>query len=91
MESHPRSDLGTPGALVHFVEQMPDRPYERLLLASLARRPTAHTVWMLQRLINGTKERKRHKRLLLALRAAAAHPKADRETKEHVKLFVEGG
>lgn len=53
IENHPDDDLGSPGPLVHFVEQVPSPGYEEKLVASLRRRPTPHSVWMLNRVLNG--------------------------------------
>jgi hypothetical protein len=77
MEEHPDLDFGTPGPLVHFVEQFYRQGYEAELLASLARSPTSHTLWMLNRIINGTAEPNERARLLEALRASADHPSAN--------------
>lgn len=52
MERHPLDDFGAPGAVVHFIESF-DPDYEPYLLESLRRRPSMHTVWMLNRCING--------------------------------------
>jgi len=52
MEENPTVDFGAPGALVHFVEKFYKKGYEQLLVASLERYPTVHTVWMLHRIIN---------------------------------------
>ncbi len=54
MERHPMYDFGMPGAIVHFVERFYKKGYEELLIDSVERRPTMHTVWMLNRLINGS-------------------------------------
>ena len=54
MEDNPALDFGMPGPLVHFVEMFHRRGYEEKLIDSVNRRPTEHTVWMLNRLINGT-------------------------------------
>jgi hypothetical protein len=66
MESNPDFDFGRPGALVHYVEKYYRNGYEDELLASLARRPTQHTVWMLNRLINGSEgeSKRRYLRVL---------------------------
>lgn len=56
MERHPMSYFGMPGAIVHFVEGLPGNDYEVLLVESIKRRPTLHTVWMLNRVINGSHE-----------------------------------
>ena len=60
MERHPDADLGAPGPLVHLVERFFRRGYEAELVASLTRAPTPLTVWMLNRVINGTKGEERN-------------------------------
>lgn len=54
MERHPLDDFGMPGAIVHFVERFYKKGYEELLVKSINRKPTMHTVWMLNRIINGS-------------------------------------
>src|SRR5712671_5533785 len=56
MESNPGLDLGSPGPLVHFVERFYGNGYEQKLIDSLQRKPTPHTVRMLNRVINGTND-----------------------------------
>lgn len=55
MERHPLVEFGVPGAIVHFVETFYGKGYEDLLVQSVKRNPTIHTVWMLHRLINDPK------------------------------------
>lgn len=57
LERHPLNDFGVPGAIVHFVERFYKRGYEELLIDSVKRRPTMHTVWMLNRIINGSENK----------------------------------
>lgn len=68
MESFPDIDFGNPGPLVHFIESADngDGEYEVKLLESLTRKPTTHTVWLLNRIINVSKGEKK-KMLLDAL------------------------
>jgi hypothetical protein len=47
-----------------------------------------HTVWMLNRLINGTKEGSARRKLRDALAAAGRHPLADDDTKARVTHFL---
>jgi hypothetical protein len=70
MEKHPEIDFGAPGALVHFVEDFHLRGYEALLIASIERRPTQHTVLMLNRVVNGTNDTETKQRYLAALEQA---------------------
>lgn len=64
MERHPLSDFGTPGSIVHFVEKFYKKGYEQLLISSVKRRPTMHTVWMLNRIKNGEDEQRRYIEIL---------------------------
>ncbi|WP_242499325.1 hypothetical protein [Flavobacterium sp. 140616W15] len=54
LESNPGEDFGMPGQIVHFLESFYKNGYEEKLLGSLQRKPTSHTVWMLNRIINGS-------------------------------------
>ena len=89
MEEHSTFDFGTPGPLVHYVEKFYGRGYEAELLASIARRPTRHTVWLLNRLINGTKQAADRARLINALRQAESHPAADSEAQHQANHFLQ--
>ena len=53
MERHPFTYFGSPGEIVHFVEKFYKKGYEEKLISSLKRMPTVHTIWMLNRIING--------------------------------------
>jgi hypothetical protein len=78
MEDNASLDFGTPGPLVHFVERFYGDAYVTLLLESIARKPTEHTVWMLNRVINGTEaDPARRERLVHAMEQACRHPLAD--------------
>lgn len=88
MEENPRLEFGLPGPLVHFVEKFHGGGYDVELLASLKRHPTPHTVWMLNRIINGTKSTPDRNLLVDALKAAGEHPRADGETKAQVSGFM---
>ena len=56
LEEHPAIEFGTPGPLVHYVESFFGQGYEEKLIESVERRPVAATVWMLNRVINGTRK-----------------------------------
>ena len=64
MERHPLSDFGMPGAIVHYVEQFYKKGYEDLLIASVARRPTLHTVWMINRIKNVGENADKYEKIL---------------------------
>jgi hypothetical protein len=89
MEEHPHLDYGTPGALVHFVEKFHQKGYEERLIECVARKPTTLTVWMLNRVINGSKEPDRKRSLVATMREAACNPNTDNRTLERVNGFLE--
>src|SRR5882724_7027675 len=68
MENNPKVDFGTPGPLVHFVESFSGQGYEQKLIDSLTRKPTTHTVWMANRVVNGSQDPDERKRIADLLR-----------------------
>ena len=64
MERHPLSDFGMPGAIVHYMEQFYKKGYEDLLTASVVRRPTLHTVWMINRIKNAGESSDKYETIL---------------------------
>jgi len=76
-ERHPQVEFGVPGQLVHALETYRGH-YETLLLASLDRRPTATTIWLLHRLLNAAEGQE--KQVLIAkLKSVLTHPLADEQ------------
>ena len=55
------------------------------VLESVARRPTPHTIMILEHIINAARSETERARLIAALRAARANPAADAETKHLVE------
>ena len=51
-EKHPAFHFGMPGPLTHSIESYYGRGYEDALIESLQRNPTAHTLWLANRIIN---------------------------------------
>ena len=88
MEEHPKVDYGSPGSLVQFVEGLRGKGYESLLVGSIRRRPTAHTLWMLNRLINGTNDLAIRTNLIELLRSVAANEKMDSGVLEVAREFL---
>ena len=88
MESHPEVDFGVPGEFVHFMEDFYEKGYEEQLLKSLNRRSTPHTIWMLNRLINGVTDQKQNDKLSKTLLEIPLYPLATNGTREAEKSFV---
>ena len=57
MEKHSFTDFGMPGEITHYMERFYRHGYEELLMKSIERRPTIHTLFMMNRLINGGGDR----------------------------------
>ena len=85
MERHPLTDFGSPGSIVHFVERFYKKGYEEELLLSLKKMPTLHTVWMLNRLINGTDQAEVYLELLKEISENAS---CDKEIREEALHFL---
>ena len=85
MERHPLSDFGMPGAIVHYVEKFYKNGYEDLLVASVIRRPTLHTVWMINRIKNAGENSERYENILKDI---MTKPEVEEEIKNSVKEFL---
>ena len=85
MERHPLSDFGMPGAIVHYVEQFYKKGYEDLLVASVIRRPTLHTVWMINRIKNAGENSDKYEKVLNDI---LERQDVEEEIKNAVKEFL---
>jgi hypothetical protein len=74
IEQNPDIDFGMPGALVHFVERFDAKDYENVLSASIRRKPTILTIWMLNRIINAVADLREKRRLASPLEDARRNP-----------------
>ena len=85
MERHPLSYFGMPGAIVHYVERFYKNGYEDLLVSSVVRRPTLHTVWMINRVKNADENAERYEKIL---RDILTKQDVEDEIKNSVKGFL---
>lgn len=88
MERMPDVEMGTPGPLVHTLEQMRGR-YESELVHSIKRKPTALTIWMVNRILNGTRSPEQRQFYMDLLRSAAEHPTAPESARRQAHDFIE--
>ena len=58
LEENSDFDFGMPGQIVHTLEKHYKKGLEEELFKSLNRKPTFYTLWMLNRIINGTSDTK---------------------------------
>lgn len=85
MERHPMDDFGAPGAIVHFVERFYKKGYEELLVESVKRRPTMHTVWMLNRVMNGSNNKENY---ITIMNEIINSSNVEEEIKDEVREFL---
>jgi hypothetical protein len=88
IEAHPKADFGARGPLVHFVESFYHRGYEEELLKSLRRKPTSHTLRMLNAMVNGAKDDGERNRYMDVFREALTHPGADDWARETAARYL---
>lgn len=87
MEENPDIDYGMPGPTVHFVESFFMKGYETLLLESIQRIPTLHTLWMLNRIVNSPKLADREK-YIEALKSATERNDISEEIRQEANDFL---
>lgn len=88
VEGNPLLDFGTPGPLVHYLEGFYGNGYEELLIESIKRMPTSHTVWMLNRLIHGAKDADNKRLLIHTMAEAGEHHLVDPVTSQQIAAFM---
>ncbi len=91
MEKNPLVEFGTPGPLTHFIEKYykeKQEDYENLLKKSLKNKPTVHTVWLLNRVINGNKNEKQ-KELIGILNSISKNKEIQQEIRDFAINFLE--
>jgi hypothetical protein len=84
-ESHDK-ELGSPGPLVHFLEEEND--YHEALKKSLNRKPTVLTLWMVNRIINGVPENEKSQ-WLSVLESVSSNESADDTVKSEATEYLE--
>jgi hypothetical protein len=89
MEANPSIDYGMPGPLVHYMEKFYRKGYEQKLVESVERNPTSHTVGMLNRLINGTRDAAVKRKYIGVMERARLNPRADEDTVRRASHYLE--
>ena len=89
-EKFPSADFGSPGPLVHLIEDADVAYYAGLLLSSLERKPVNHTLWMANRLLNDKKVTDPlRSSLVTALKNGVEHPLSDDLARQAAREFLE--
>jgi hypothetical protein len=87
LERFPEEDFGAPGPIVQALEELPG--VEPLLRESLERKPTQHTMWMVNRILNSQLDDTSRASWMQALEAALQHPAADDLARESATEFLQ--
>lgn len=91
MEKNPLVEFGTPGPLTHFIEKFHNKEqnnYGNLLENSVKETPTVHTVWLLNRLLNGSDPKKSNE-LLSILNSISTNKEIHQEIRNVANNFIE--
>lgn len=91
MEKYPLVEFGTPGALTHFIEDFHGQDaqfYDNCVVQSVTRNPTVHTVWLLNRIINGTEPKKREQYIQI-MRSICDNQNIHNEIRTATQNFLE--
>ncbi len=91
MEKYPLVEFGCPGPLTHFLEKFyleNNLIYEKLLMQSVLKQPTVHTVWLLNRVINGTKTENKQE-LIQVLKSVSVNKSIHQEISVVAANFLE--
>jgi hypothetical protein len=88
IERNAAANLGTPGPLIHFLERFYPR-YCGHLVESVERQPTSYTLWMLNRVLNGSPSERERADFLALLARVAANSSVDQELREEARDFLE--
>jgi hypothetical protein len=89
IEENSQIDFGTPGPLVHYLEEFYKKGYEEKLVESIKRKPTIITLGMLNSVINGTKEQDKRKSFILVMEEAKLNPLIDKVALQQANHFLE--
>ena len=87
MENNPDIDYGMPGPIVHYVEKYYQNGYEQLLHESVIRKPTVHTLWMFNRVINGS-DKPEKKKYLSSLKEISNNKSLPENVREEAESFL---
>jgi hypothetical protein len=87
IERFPDDDFGTPGALVHTLEDIPG--YESYVLESVERQPAPLSVQMVSRMLNSASSRDEKHRLFRIIQAVLEKPTAPESAKEMAQMLID--
>jgi hypothetical protein len=91
MVKNPLVEFGAPGPLTHFMEKFykeNQEDYENLLKRSVGEKPTVHTIWLLNRVINESEDEKSIE-LVGILKSISMNNEIQQEIRNVANFFLE--
>ncbi len=88
IQENPEFDFGNPGEIVFFLEKYDEEKYDKILVESVMEKPTEHTIFMMNRIINGASEEKKSEYIELYMKILCDNRIND-ELKKIIKEFLE--
>ena len=68
IQENPEFGFGNPGEIVFFLEKYDEEKYDKILVESLMKKPTEHTIFMMNRIINGASDEKKREYIELYIK-----------------------
>lgn len=88
IENNPNTDFGSPGPLVHLIEQYYPK-YAPNLIQSVQSKPTLLTTWMINRILNSKLTAEKREEYIQALDSVKNNATADKEIKEQAQHYID--
>ena len=88
MEDNPDLEYGTPGPVIHFMEEIDGPEYGRVLSQSIERKPIFQNVWMMNRLLNGMSSNERKGDYITVLKRANDRLSVDDNLARQITRFI---
>ena len=88
IQENPTFDFGIPGVIVHFLEKYDEEKYDKILVESVMKHPTEHTIFMMNRIINGSSDEKKREYIELYMNLLCGN-RINNELKNIINEFLE--
>ena len=88
IQENPEFDFGNHGEIVFFLEKYDEEKYDRILVESVMEKPTEHTIFMMNRIINGASDEKKSEYIELYMKILCGN-RINNDLKNIINEFLE--
>ena len=88
IQENPEFDFGNPGEIVFFLEKYDEEKYDKILVESLMKKLTEHTIFMMNRIINGASDEKKSEYIELYMKILCGN-RINNDLKNIINEFLE--